>query len=60
MLESQTIPRRKTILAHMGVRRDPYGAASRFGIAADAFDNKQRQGLWVPAFAGTTCREVLP
>jgi hypothetical protein len=27
---------------------------SRFGTGAEAFCNKRGQGLWVPAFAGTT------
>src|SRR5216683_213647 len=45
-----------------GERRDPSderdcahrdGEESRFGIGADAFCKGQRQGLWVPAFAGT-------
>ena len=35
-------------------RRDPYAVSSRFSIGADTFRNKQSQGLWVPAFAGTT------
>jgi secondary thiamine-phosphate synthase enzyme len=35
-------------------RRDPYGADSRVSNEADAFFQHQRQGLWVPAFAGTT------
>src|ERR1035437_5233991 len=29
-------------------RRDPYAVSSRFSIGADAFRNKQSQGLWVP------------
>jgi hypothetical protein len=37
-----------------GERRDPYAVPSRFGNEAEAFHNKHRQGLWVPAFAGTT------
>jgi hypothetical protein len=36
--------------------RGPYGAASRFGSVADAFCTNEGQGLWVPAFAGTTAR----
>ena len=53
MLESQTIPGRKTILAHMGERRDPYAVSLRLDRAVDAF-NSHALGLWVPAFAGTT------
>jgi hypothetical protein len=37
-----------------GVRQDPYAEESRFGTGVDALCNNQRQGLWVPAFAGTT------
>src|SRR5205809_430055 len=37
-----------------GERRDPYAVPLRFGRIADAFRNKPRQGLWIPAFAGTT------
>ena len=48
-----------------GERRDPSvsaialiaaGAESRFGSVAKAVFNKMRQGLWVPAFAGTDPR----
>jgi hypothetical protein len=35
-------------------RGDPYAADSRFGTVVDALRHHQRQGLWVPAFAGTT------
>jgi hypothetical protein len=34
--------------------RDPYAVSYRLSTGADAFCHKQRQGLWVPAFAGTT------
>jgi hypothetical protein len=34
--------------------RDPYAVCSRFGKVAGAFQHNPRQGLWVPAFAGTT------
>jgi hypothetical protein len=37
-----------------GERRDPHRAMPRFGNEADALCNNRRQGLWVPAFAGTT------
>ena len=55
MLESQTIPGRKTILAHMGVRRDdslrlqrlrqlitPMEAATSEGLAADVAALRQK------------------
>jgi hypothetical protein len=42
-----------------GERRDPYAVSSRFGNGANAFCNQQCQGLWIPAFAGTTRREVV-
>ena len=35
-------------------RRDPYAVSSLLCIGADALRNHGRQGLWVPAFAGTT------
>jgi hypothetical protein len=41
-------------------RGDPYGADSRFGKGADDFLDKWIQGLWVPAFAGTTAVIVAP
>src|SRR4051794_22759220 len=37
-----------------GERRDPYAVSSLFGIEADTLCKKRRQGLWIPAFAGTT------
>jgi hypothetical protein len=33
--------------------------SSRFGTAADVFRNREGQGLWVPAYAGTTREEIL-
>jgi hypothetical protein len=30
------------------------GAESRFGTGTDTFFNKLSQGLWIPAFAGTS------
>src|ERR1700694_725833 len=42
-----------------GERRDPYAVSSRFGTVADAFRNHERRGLWVPAFAPTTCGKIL-
>ncbi len=41
-------------MSRPGERRDPYSLAFRFKAVADAFRNKQRRCLWVPAFAGTT------
>src|SRR5260370_171415 len=41
-------------------RRDRYAVSSRFGAGADAFFNNEGQGLWVPAFAGTTRGEFGP
>ena len=41
-------PQRERNCAHRG------GADSRFGSVTDAFCTNERQGLWVPAFAGTT------
>src|SRR5712664_587349 len=37
-----------------GERRDPYAVSSRFRSVAEAFSKQRCQGLWVPAFAGTT------
>src|SRR5712664_3660970 len=42
-----------------GERRDPYAVSFHFGPVADAFRNREGQGLWVPAFAGTTRGEIL-
>jgi hypothetical protein len=39
-----------------GEGRDPYVVSSRFGTGAEAFCYHEGQGLWVPAFAGTTAR----
>src|SRR5258707_10154714 len=41
-----------------GERRDPYAVLFRLSRVVDAFFKKRRQGLWVPAFAGTTRRPV--
>jgi hypothetical protein len=43
-----------------GECRDPNVEESRFGSKADAFCSHQRQGLWIPAFAGTTRGEIVP
>src|SRR4051794_29322718 len=54
-----TVPlRRKSILTHIGERRDPYAVSSLFGIEANTLRKKRGQGLWVPAFAGTTWGEI--
>src|SRR3984885_1654485 len=37
-----------------GEGRDPYAVSYRLGDGAKALSNNKRQGLWVPAFAGTT------
>src|SRR5260221_3619892 len=41
-------------LSRPGERRDPYAATSRWCDMAADFCGNERQGLWVPAFAGTT------
>src|SRR6202158_3846448 len=43
-----------------GERRDPYAVSSRFCTGAEAFCHTKRQGLWVPAFAGTTINKGIP
>src|SRR5258707_5731293 len=48
-----------TILHRPGERRDPYAVSSRLRTVSDTFSHKQRPGLWVPAFAGTTRRMSL-
>jgi hypothetical protein len=40
--------------------RDPYAADSRLGKVANAFCSNRLQGLWVPAFAGTTVVGTKP
>jgi hypothetical protein len=42
-----------------GERRDPFAVSSLFGIRAETLHKKRRQGLWVPAFAGTTRGEIV-
>jgi hypothetical protein len=37
-----------------GEGRDPYAVSSRCGNVVNAFVQQRHQGLWVPAFAGTT------
>ncbi len=37
-----------------GERRDPYAVSYRLGDKVETFYNNEHQGLWVPAFAGTT------
>jgi hypothetical protein len=34
--------------------------SSLFGIATDTLRKEQRQGLWIPAFAGKTRGEIVP
>jgi hypothetical protein len=38
---------------------DPYAVCSRFGNVADTLLELGGQGLWVPAFAGTTRGEIV-
>ena len=47
--------------AHCSPREggDPYSEESRFGDNVEIRDKNTRQGLWVPAFAGTTRRFVV-
>src|ERR1035437_1750418 len=40
-------------------RGDPYAVPSRCDTGADTFCNHEGLWLWVPAFAGTTCGEML-
>jgi hypothetical protein len=35
-------------------RKDPYAVSSLYGIGADTLCKEPCQGLWIPAFAGTT------
>src|SRR5713101_6987023 len=42
-----------------GERRDPYAVSFLLGTMSDAFCNNDGRWLWVPAFAGTTCGEIL-
>ncbi len=39
-----------------GERRDPYAVPCRSRDGGETFGNNAQQGLWVPAFAGTTRR----
>ena len=42
------------ILRRPGECRDPYVVPFVLGTLVDAFRNRKRRWLWVPAFAGTT------
>src|SRR5438309_708396 len=42
-----------------GERRDPYSVSSGLSAEFAALLSHQRQGLWVPAFAGTTWGELV-
>src|SRR6266576_5534345 len=49
---------------HLSTRRpraggDPYAVPLRWGTVSDIFCNNKGRWLWVPAFAGTTCGELL-
>ena len=52
--EWSTLGRSLSVFVVPALRRDPYAVCSRLGSVADAFLHNPRQGLWVPAFAGTT------
>jgi hypothetical protein len=50
----QIVPPNDLSTSRPGERRDPYAVSSLYGIGADTLCKEQRQGLWIPAFAGTT------